>query len=43
MSKETLKRQVYNRILEEIVKKKYPMDYILKEKEIAEKFARGNL
>ncbi|MEN6562095.1 MAG: GntR family transcriptional regulator [Christensenella sp.] len=38
MSKETLKRQIYNRILEEIINKKYPMDYILKEKELAEKF-----
>lgn len=38
MSKETLKEQIYNRILEEIINKKYPVDYILKEKELAERF-----
>ncbi len=38
MRQDTLKRQTYNRILEEIVNKKYPVDYILKEKELAEKF-----
>ncbi|MDR2247173.1 MAG: GntR family transcriptional regulator [Treponema sp.] len=38
MGQDTLKQQIYNRILEEIVTKKYPMDCILKEKELSEKF-----
>jgi DNA-binding GntR family transcriptional regulator len=38
MSVETLKRKVYNLILEDIIYKKYPVDYILKEKELSEKF-----
>jgi DNA-binding GntR family transcriptional regulator len=35
---DTLKQRIYNRILEEIVTKKYPVDCILKEKELSEKF-----
>ncbi|MDR2758663.1 MAG: GntR family transcriptional regulator [Spirochaetaceae bacterium] len=38
MSQDTLKQRIYNRILEEIVTKKYPVDCILKEKELSEKF-----
>ena len=38
MSQETLKRQTYNRILDDIIYRKYPVDYILKEKELSEKF-----
>ena len=38
MSQDTLKRQTYNRILEDIIYRKYPVDYILKEKELSEKF-----
>ena len=34
----TLKQQVYNQILEDIITKKYPVDYILKEKELSEKY-----
>ena len=34
MSKETLKRKVYNNILERIIKKQYPADTILNEKEL---------
>lgn len=37
-SEETLKRKVYNLILEDIIYKKYPIDCILKEKELSEKF-----
>jgi DNA-binding GntR family transcriptional regulator len=35
---ETLKKQIYDRILERIVNKDYPVDYILKEKELSEQF-----
>ena len=35
---ETLKRKIYNNILEDIIYKKYPVDHILKEKELSEKF-----
>jgi DNA-binding GntR family transcriptional regulator len=38
MSQDTLKQRVYSRVLEEIVAKRYPVDYILKEKELSEKF-----
>jgi DNA-binding GntR family transcriptional regulator len=38
MGKETLKEVTYNRILGEIVSKRFPLDYIIKEKELAEKF-----
>jgi DNA-binding GntR family transcriptional regulator len=38
MGQDTLKQRTYNRILEEIVTKKYPVDCILKEKELSEKF-----
>jgi DNA-binding GntR family transcriptional regulator len=38
MGQDTLKQQIYSRILEEIVTKKYPVDCILKEKELSEKF-----
>jgi DNA-binding GntR family transcriptional regulator len=38
MSQGTLKQRIYNRILEEIVTKKYPVDCILKEKELSEEF-----
>ena len=38
MSEETLKRQIYNRILEDIINKNFPVDYILKEKELSERF-----
>jgi DNA-binding GntR family transcriptional regulator len=38
MSQDTIKQRIYNRILEEIVTKKYPVDCILKEKELSEKF-----
>jgi DNA-binding GntR family transcriptional regulator len=35
---DTLKQRIYSRILEEIITKKYPVDCILKEKELSEKF-----
>ncbi|MDR1905083.1 MAG: GntR family transcriptional regulator [Treponema sp.] len=38
LTTDTLKKQVYHRILEGIIKKDYPMDYILKEKELAGQF-----
>jgi DNA-binding GntR family transcriptional regulator len=38
MVTETLKKQIYDRILEGIVNKNYPVDYILKEKELSEQF-----
>jgi DNA-binding GntR family transcriptional regulator len=38
MGQDTLKQRIYSRILEEIVTKKYPVDCILKEKELSEKF-----
>jgi DNA-binding GntR family transcriptional regulator len=38
MAQDTLKQQIYNRLLEEIVTKKYPVDCILKEKELSQKF-----
>jgi DNA-binding GntR family transcriptional regulator len=38
LTTDTLKKQVYHRILEGIIKKNYPVDYILKEKELAEQF-----
>jgi DNA-binding GntR family transcriptional regulator len=38
MGKDTLKQQIYDRILEEIVTKKYPVDCILKEKDLSQKF-----
>jgi DNA-binding GntR family transcriptional regulator len=38
MGQDTLKQRIYGRILEEIVTKKYPVDSILKEKELSEKF-----
>jgi DNA-binding GntR family transcriptional regulator len=38
MAIETLKKQVYDRVLARIVNKDYPVDYILKEKELSEHF-----
>jgi DNA-binding GntR family transcriptional regulator len=38
MGQDTLKQRIYSRILEEIVTKKYPVDSILKEKELSQKF-----
>jgi DNA-binding GntR family transcriptional regulator len=38
MAPETLKEQIYGRILERIVNKNYPVDHILKEKELSEQF-----
>jgi DNA-binding GntR family transcriptional regulator len=38
MGQDTLKQRIYHRVLEEIVTKKYPVDCILKEKELSEKF-----
>ena len=38
MSQDTLKQRIYSRILDEIVTKKYPVDCILKEKELSQKF-----
>jgi DNA-binding GntR family transcriptional regulator len=38
MVTETLKKQIYDRVLEGIVNKDYPVDYILKEKELSEQF-----
>jgi DNA-binding GntR family transcriptional regulator len=38
MGQDTLKQRIYSRILEEIVTKKYPVDCILKEKDLSEKF-----
>lgn len=38
MVTETLKKQIYDRVLERIVNKDYPVDYILKEKELSEQF-----
>ncbi|MDR0637235.1 MAG: GntR family transcriptional regulator [Treponema sp.] len=38
MSKESLKRKVYNGILERIIRKQYPADTILNEKELSEQF-----
>ncbi|MDR0718869.1 MAG: GntR family transcriptional regulator, partial [Treponema sp.] len=38
MGQDTLKQRIYSRILEEIVTKKYPVDCILKEKYLSEKF-----
>jgi DNA-binding GntR family transcriptional regulator len=38
MLTETLKKQIYDRVLEKIVNKDYPVDYILKEKELSEQF-----
>jgi DNA-binding GntR family transcriptional regulator len=38
MARDTLKQQIYKRLLEEIVTKKYPVDCILKEKELSQKF-----
>jgi DNA-binding GntR family transcriptional regulator len=38
MVAETLKKQIYDRVLERIVSKDYPVDYILKEKELSEQF-----
>jgi DNA-binding GntR family transcriptional regulator len=38
MGNDTLKQQIYDRILEEIVTKKYQLDCILKEKDLSEKF-----
>ena len=35
---DTLKNRIYNQILEGIIKKSYPLDLILKEKELAEQF-----
>jgi DNA-binding GntR family transcriptional regulator len=35
---ENLKKQVYDRILDSIIRKTYPVDYILKEKELSELF-----
>jgi DNA-binding GntR family transcriptional regulator len=34
----TLKKQIYDRVLERIVNKDYPIDYILKEKELSKQF-----
>ncbi|MDR1318914.1 MAG: GntR family transcriptional regulator [Treponema sp.] len=38
MGQATIKQRIYSRILDEIVAKKYPVDCILKEKELSEKF-----
>jgi DNA-binding GntR family transcriptional regulator len=38
MVTETLKKQIYDRVLEKIVNSEYPLDYILKEKELSEQF-----
>jgi DNA-binding GntR family transcriptional regulator len=38
MSQATIKQRIYSCILEEIITKKYPVDCILKEKELSEKF-----
>jgi DNA-binding GntR family transcriptional regulator len=38
MGQDTIKQRIYSRILEEIITKKYPVDCILKEKELSEKF-----
>jgi DNA-binding GntR family transcriptional regulator len=38
LTSDTLKKKVYYRILEGIIKKDYPVDYILKEKELAQQF-----
>jgi DNA-binding GntR family transcriptional regulator len=38
MGEDTLKRRIYRDIMDEIITKKYPLDYILREKELAEKF-----
>jgi DNA-binding GntR family transcriptional regulator len=38
MATETLKKRIYHRVLERIVNKDYPVDHILKEKELAEQF-----
>jgi DNA-binding GntR family transcriptional regulator len=38
MAAETLKKQIYDRVLERIVNRDYPLDYILKEKELSEQF-----
>jgi DNA-binding GntR family transcriptional regulator len=38
MVAETLKKQIYDRVLERIVNKDYPVDHILKEKELSEQF-----
>jgi DNA-binding GntR family transcriptional regulator len=38
MGQDTLKQRIYSRILEEIITKKYPVDSILKEKELSQKF-----
>jgi DNA-binding GntR family transcriptional regulator len=38
MVTETLKKQIYDRVLERIVNRDYALDYILKEKELSEQF-----
>ncbi|QQO10309.1 GntR family transcriptional regulator [Breznakiella homolactica] len=38
MRPETLKKQVYERILDGIIRKEYPVDSILKEKELSDQF-----
>jgi DNA-binding GntR family transcriptional regulator len=38
MVTQTLKKHIYDRVLKGIVNKEYPVDYILKEKELSEQF-----